>query len=87
MLLPCGSASGAVTQTVLKKTRGTAFRAGVEGQYALNNGGIAITKEEAGRKQPWLSVAMADKYDTPNGVSPCKGNHPTKRGEKRKSPS
>jgi hypothetical protein len=29
LLLPCGSASGAVTQTVLKKTRGLAFR--VEG--------------------------------------------------------
>ncbi len=30
---------------------------------------------------------FADENDTPNGASPCKGNHPTKRGEKRKSPS
>ena len=30
---------------------------------------------------------FADKNDPPNGVSPCKGDRPTKRGEKRKSPS
>ncbi len=30
---------------------------------------------------------FADKNDAPNGASPCKGDHPTKRGEKRKSPS
>jgi hypothetical protein len=30
---------------------------------------------------------FADKNDAPNGASPCKGDRPTKRGEKRKSPS
>jgi hypothetical protein len=30
---------------------------------------------------------FSDKNDTPNGASPRKGNRPTKRGEKRKSPS
>jgi hypothetical protein len=30
---------------------------------------------------------FADKNDPPNGVFPCKGDHPTKRREKRKSPS
>jgi hypothetical protein len=33
------------------------------------------------------SCHFADKNDPPNGVSPCKGDRPTKRGEKRKSPS
>jgi hypothetical protein len=30
---------------------------------------------------------FADKNDPPNGASPCKGDPPMKRGEKRKSPS
>ena len=30
---------------------------------------------------------FADKNDPPNGASPCKGDRPTKRGEKRRSPS
>ncbi len=54
---------------------------------APNTAGIAIAKEEAGRGRPRLSVTTADKNDAPNGVSPHKGDHPTKRGEKRKSPS
>jgi hypothetical protein len=30
---------------------------------------------------------FVDKNDAPNGASPCKGDCPTKMGEKRKSPS
>jgi hypothetical protein len=109
---------------------------------APSTAGIAIAKEEARRRQSWLSIAtgdvpmleirddvttedvptqeipnnpiarhpnaiilmaprpcgdtallsvgshhFADKNDAPNGASPRKGNRPSKRGEKRKSPS
>ncbi len=60
---------------------------GVEGPIAPSTTSIAIAKEEARRGQPQLSVAMADENDSPNGVSPRKGNHLTKRGGKRQSPS
>jgi hypothetical protein len=51
---------------------------------------IILTAPQPRGHTALLSVGsphFADENDAPNGASPRKGDHPTKRGEKKKSPS
>jgi hypothetical protein len=92
LLLPCGSASSAVTQTVLDDvmTEDVPMQEIRDDPISRCPNTIILTAPRPRGDTALLLMGsrhFADENDAPNVVSPCKGDRQTKRGEKRKSPS